>query len=196
MVKQKSLTASRPLDGRSLSVGGTSLWVVADRPIYSLSVPLGGDEGFDRALSVHFGVSERPEAGRFCDGVTDENGAFRLCGLARDQVFALALQPGKADARTLAQGVGDAAYVTDQSDAWVVVSLRGPLAFAAMERICPVNLAPSIFLPGSLARTVMEHLSVIIVADLEGGFMMLSPLSSAESFWHALETSLANVLTP
>ena len=36
--------------GRSVTIGKTALWVLADRPLYSLSIPLGGDSDFEAAL--------------------------------------------------------------------------------------------------------------------------------------------------
>ncbi|MDB2403521.1 sarcosine oxidase subunit gamma [bacterium] len=183
----KALQAITPLDGRSITHGGTALWVVRDRPLYSLSVPLGGDQAFDQALMNRFALP-RPKPGQFLDA-----GAFRLCGLAQDQVFVMGLEPTRPAATSLAQELGGAAYVTDQSDAWVSLHLNGDLSLAALERICPINLNPSAFPTGSLARTSMEHLSAVVMADSDQGFILISAISSAESFWHAVETSLTNV---
>lgn len=72
-----ALKATTPLDGRSVTIGKTALWVLADRPLYSLSVPLGGDAEFEAALSSNFGLS-RPAAGQF----TDSEG-YRLCDWLR-----------------------------------------------------------------------------------------------------------------
>ena len=183
----KALQATTPLDGRSITIGKTALWVQADLPLYSLSIPLGGDAAFEAALASSFGLS-RPAPGQFT-----ESDAFRLCGLAQDQFFLTALDPQTPDDAALKGKLGDSAYVTDQSDSWVTLQLNGELAFAAMERICPINLAPAAFPPGSLARTSMEHLSAIVMAENDGSLTLLSPLSSAESFWHAVECSLVNV---
>ena len=182
-----ALQATTPLDGRSVTIGQTALWVMADRPLYSLSVPLGGDSDFEAALASNYGLS-RPKAGQFV-----EAGGYRLCGLAQDQFFMMALEPQTPEESALKSKMGDAAYVTDQSDSWVTLQLNGELAFSAMERICPINMAPDVFSPGSLARTSMEHLSAIIMAESGGGFTLISPISSAESFWHAVECSLVNV---
>ena len=183
----KALKATTPLDGRSVTIGKTALWVLADRPLYSLSVPLGGDAEFEAALSSNFGLS-RPAAGQFA-----ESEGYRLCGLAQDQFFLMALAPQAPDEAAIKAKLSDAAYVTDQSDSWVALQLNGELALSAMERICPIDLAPDVFTPGSLARTSMEHLSAIVMAENDGGVTLISPISSAESFWHAVEHSLVNV---
>jgi len=186
----KPLTATYPLDGRSTTLGDTALWVIRDRPIYSLSVPLGEDARFEAALQGSFGLS-RPAPGA---STVSANGDCRLCGLAQDQFFLIAQRAEQPDASALAALLGTAAYVTDQSDSWVSLHLKGALALPALERICPINLAPSAFPAGALARTSMEHLGAIILADDEGGFTLISAISSAESFWHAVEQSLRNVM--
>ena len=182
-----ALKDTTPLDGRSVTIGKTALWVLADRPLYSLSVPMGGDTEFEAALSSNFGLY-RPAAGQFT-----ESEGYRLCGLAQDQFFLMALAPQAPDEAAIRAKLSDAAYVTDQSDSWVALQLNGELALSAMERICPIDLAPDVFAPGSLGRTSMEHLSAIVMAEHDGGLTLISPISSAESFWHAVECSLVNV---
>ena len=183
----KALHATTPLDGRSVTIGKTSLWVVAGRPLYSLSVPLGDDATFESALSSHLGLA-RPVPGQFHDQDT-----FRLCGLAQDQFFLMGLKAKDANEHALKSQLQDAAYVTDQSDSWITLQISGDEARSAMERICPINLSATAFAPGSIARTSMEHLSAIVMAEQDGSLTLLSPISSAESFWHAVEQSLVNV---
>ena len=43
------------------------------------------------------------------------------------------------------------------------------------------------------ARTVMEHLGVLILRTGEDDYLLLSASSSAKSFLHAVEVSLTNV---
>ena len=183
----KALHATTPLDGRSVAIGMPALWVVAARPLYSLSVPLGDDAAFESALSSHLGLA-RPVPGQFHDQDT-----FRLCGLAQDQFFLMGLKAKDADEHALKSQLQDAAYVTDQSDSWLTLQISGDEARSAMERICPINLSATAFASGSIARTSMEHLSAIVMAEQDGSLTLLSPISSAESFWHAVEQSLVNV---
>jgi sarcosine oxidase subunit gamma len=82
------------------------------------------------------------------------------------------------------------AAMTEQTDAWAQLRLTGPAAVAALERLCKLDL--SAFPEGSAARTAMEHLGVVIARE-EGGFLLMSPRSSARSFAHALETALDSV---
>jgi len=89
--------------------------------------------------------------------------------------------------------LGDNAYCTDQSDSWVTLELTGPNALHALERICPVDLRPDIFTVGSVARTTMEHLGVIIARVGEDQYWLMSASSSAESFLHAITLSVNNI---
>jgi len=86
-----------------------------------------------------------------------------------------------------------AAYTTDQTDNWVVLALSGPLALAALERLCPIDLHDSSFPIDSSARTVMEHMGAVICRTGEDSFLLMSASSSAASFLHAVETSLIYV---
>lgn len=90
------------------------------------------------------------------------------------------------------QKIGDVAHLTDQSDSWVAVQLRGANVQTALERICPIDLEPTVFAVGSVTRTAMEHLGVIIFHSAQDEFILLSARSSAESFKHAIEVSIGN----
>ena len=83
--------------------------------------------------------------------------------------------------------------MTIQTDAWVILRISGPLALKALERICPINLEPDVFLENDIARTIMEHLGSIVICEKVGSYLVMSASSSAKSFLHALETSLQNV---
>ena len=53
--------------------------------------------------------------------------------------------------------------------------------------------ADEAFGDGRVARTVMEHLGVIIHRESDGTYLLMSASSSAESFLHAVETSIKYV---
>ena len=78
-------------------------------------------------------------------------------------------------------------YTTDQTDAWVVLEISGPDTMAAMERLCPLDLAS--FETGTSGRTVMEHMGAFVVKIEDNRFWLMSASSSAASFLHAVETS-------
>lgn len=78
---------------------------------------------------------------------------------------------------------GDAASLTEQTDAWVRFEVMGPLA-PLFERLCNLDLAR--FAPGSATRTVIEHLGVYALRRAEDRMTLLGPRSSAASLRHTL----------
>ena len=81
---------------------------------------------------------------------------------------------------------GDAASITEQTDAWVRFDLSGPSLHAMFELIC--NLDTRTMEPGHGTRTVIEHLGCYVTCR-DGGFTILGPRSSAKSLHHALITA-------
>lgn len=181
------LISEPPLAGRSHSVGETRLAAKPDLALVSVAVPLGQDEAAQAAIRAGYGT-ELPVLGRFTR--SPQAHAF-LIRTAPDQGL-IAFEHSEPDAeRVVARALGRALYTTDQTDAWVAVTLSGPGSRCALERICPLDLHPSVFGVGSAARTVCEHLGVLILCIEAESYLLLSASSSAESFWHALETSLS-----
>ena len=81
--------------------------------------------------------------------------------------------------------LGDAASVTEQTDAWVAFDLAAADLAPLLERLCNVDF-PSV--PNGYAtRTVMEHLGVYLVKLDQGAVRLYGPRSSAQSLLHALE---------
>ncbi|MGB0854253.1 MAG: sarcosine oxidase subunit gamma [Pikeienuella sp.] len=181
------LIATTPLGGFSATFSGTALAEVTDLALVSLACPLGGEAALDTALADGLSLS-RPAAG----GSIQKDGQ-RLIWTTPDQMLLAFEHDGPDAAAVIAGKLGEAAYLTDQTDNWCALSLNGPLARAALERICPVDLHPDAFAENAAARTVMEHMGAIIVRTGPDEFLLLSASSSAGSFLHAVETSLKNV---
>ena len=78
---------------------------------------------------------------------------------------------------------GEAASVTEQTDAWVRFEVEGPLG-PLFERLCNIDLER--FVPGSATRTLVEHLGVYVVRRAQDRMTVLGPRSSAGSLHHAL----------
>ena len=185
-----ALTARTPLGGYAGTFGGVTLAEAAGLSLVSAAVPQGGDDAFAAALAEGFGAS-RPSTGDSAPG--DRLGA-RILGMQPDQLFILfeAPDPDRA-AETVSAALGPAAYVTDQSDSWAMLRIQGRGVRAALERLCMLDLDDAAFPEGRVARTVMEHLAVIILRDGADSFLLMSPRSSARSFLHAVEQSVATV---
>ena len=81
---------------------------------------------------------------------------------------------------------GDAASITEQTDAWVRFDLSGPDLPAMLEILC--NLDTRAMRPGHATRTVIEHLGCYVTCTA-AGFTILGPRSSAKSLHHALITA-------
>ena len=183
------LVAEPALGGFEESFGGTDLVEISDLAIVSIAVPLGGDAALIGALSKTFGAG-MPEPGQ---SVLSTDGKTRFLWTARDQLFALFRDKSPNAAAEIKARLGDTAYVTLQSDSWVSLRLDGENARSALERICPIDLHPNAFPEGRVTRTMMEHMGVFVLRDGANSFLLLSASSSAQSFLHAVKTSIEYV---
>lgn len=182
------LQAEPPLAGTDIRVGETRLTAPRDLAVVAIALPLGGEETALEAIKSAYGV-ELPGAGLCAEAA---KGGTRLLRTAPDQALAIFTRAEPDAESVVAEALGDAAYLTDQTDALCALELSGPGARAALERICPIDLHPGAFAVGATARTVMEHLGVFITRTGEDSFLLLSASSSAGSFLHAVETSMKN----
>ena len=177
------------LGGYSGNFGANRLEEATDLSIVSIACPQGGREALESAVSKAWSL-RLPAPGRTASAGAD---GPVLMFTAPDQYFALLPAGGDPPLRHVQTALGDAAYCTDQSDNWVALRMSGPLASAALERICPVDIDPSAFPAGSATRTVLEHIGGIVFCEEEGRFLLLAPSSFAGSFLHAAETSIKYV---
>lgn len=182
-----ALEAVSALGGYDRTIGDVRIAEVTGQSLVSVATPLGGADALASALQAAHGA-DVPAAGR----VTEADGVMFL-GLARDQFFVLTGDLGHWPEKRVGEALGGAGYVTDQSDSWVILRVSGTTAREALARICPIDLHPSVFNRGQMARTVMEHLGAIIVAEGDDSFLLMSARSSAKSFLHAVEQSARNI---
>lgn len=185
-----TLAAAAPLDGFRLDLDGTEIAEVTDLALVAIAVPLSSDAQFADAVMTAYGIT-RPDTGQ---SVLTKDGTGRMIGMQPDQLLILFDDAaGTAPVSVVGAALDESAYVTDQSDGWAMLRLSGPLARPALERLCMLDLDDDAFAEGRVARTVMEHLAVIILRDGTDSFLLMSPRSSARSFLHAVETSVRNV---
>ena len=183
-----TLTPDSPLNGFTKRYGDT---YVSEHPaldIVSVATPAGGDEKLSALLREKVGTG-LPGTGH----ISRADDSSMLLGLQPDQCFLVSESQRLQPALELKKLLGDAAYVSDQSDSWAVLEIKGPKAHAALERICPIDVSSGAFDENAVARTSMEHLSVIIHRHGTDGYRLYSPRSSANSFLHAVTESLYNV---
>jgi sarcosine oxidase subunit gamma len=85
------------------------------------------------------------------------------------------------------------AYVTDQSDAWSVVELRGNGARDALARLTPLDLRDAAFAIDATARTELQHMSASITRTAVDSYMIMVFRSMAKTLVHDLETAMKTV---
>ena len=79
---------------------------------------------------------------------------------------------------------GEAASITEQTDAWVRFDLTAADLPALFERLCGYDLRRNG--PGSATRTVIDHLGCYVVRRAENQVSVIGPRSSVHSLHHAL----------
>lgn len=94
------------------------------------------------------------------------------------------------DIRKVLLGVfGDAASITEQTDAWVRFDLEGPRLARLFEKLSNFDLgqAPD----GAATRTLIEHLGCYLIRRGAGVVTVYWPRSSARDLHHALTVAAA-----
>ncbi|MGB7184383.1 MAG: sarcosine oxidase subunit gamma family protein [Burkholderiaceae bacterium] len=192
-----SLAPSPPLKNFRKQLDGLLLAEVADCAVVSVAIPLGGSLSLGDRLHAVYGV-DMPAAGKSAtsspttaDTNTTKN--TKILWLAHDLMFFIVEQAYTGGFTETLRNLGHTAYITDQSDAWAILSISGLRSREALERICPIDLHPDKFQCGDVARTLMEHHDVIIFRDNDDSFILLSPASSAQSFLHTIQTSIRSI---
>lgn len=184
-----NLKSRTPLNAVRLEYADITIEETTGRAIVSIATPLQGEQALNDALQSAYGVT-LPTIGHSAKATTDST---TVLALSQDQRFIVFDEPDGAPAAAVGARLGDTAYIVDQSDGWVMVRVTGDNCRAALERICPIDLSIAAFAPGSVARTVMEHLATIIMCEADDNYILLSPRSSANSFLHALDVSARNI---
>jgi len=120
-------------------------------------------------------------------------GSVTFAGTGPDQWIASAEgseAPGFA-AKVRAR-IGPFAAVSDQSDARLVLLLRGPNVRDVLAKGVPVDLHPRAFKAGDVATTLVAYIGVQIdMLDDAPTFQLSVPRSMAGSFWSWLTASAA-----
>ncbi len=177
-----SLTATSALDNAAFQNDGLQLQELPEVRLLSMAAGTTQMESASRTLESCCQV-QWPTIGH-----STKNNTIRALGLQAEQIFLMCDGHSDTQLQQLAMDLSASAYVTDQSDSWVAVAVSGAQRYATLERTCTLDLHESVFEDGAVARTAMEYLSVIILRD-QDRFILLSPRSSARSFWHMLTLS-------
>ncbi|MDD9923205.1 MAG: sarcosine oxidase subunit gamma [Boseongicola sp.] len=178
-----ALTAAPILGGVDKSIGNCHLRERDDLALVSVATPLGGEAELKAKLSSGWSL-ETPEP-----TMSVASGDTRAIRTSADQLMLVFPHSAPDAVAAVSAKIGDAGYLTDQTDVWVVLELSGVDARSALERLCPLDLHPDAFAVNASGRTVMEHMGALIVRTGEDTYLLMSASSSAGSFLHAVETS-------
>lgn len=165
----------------TVAIGPVTLTEVADCAMASLTARLGREADLvqaAQAAGIPLPAAARAEAGA-------PYGAFWLS----DQSWMVeAPFASHEDIRAILLPLfGDAASITEQTDAWVRFDVSGTDLPAMFERLCNVDLRAA---PEHLAtRTVIEHMGCYLIRRAENRLSVIGARSSAAALWHALETA-------
>ena len=89
--------------------------------------------------------------------------------------------------------VSDSAWLTDQSDGWAIVSLDGKSeedALTVLSRLCMLDLST---LPdGTVSRTLVAHMSVIVLKQSPTKYWLLGARSLADDLLHSVRQAARN----
>ena len=87
---------------------------------------------------------------------------------------------------------GDAASITEQTDAWVRFDIAGEGLALVLERLTNVDFA--VAAEGAATRTVIDHLGCYLVKRSGGEITLYGPRSSAQVLHHAWTVAATSVL--
>jgi sarcosine oxidase subunit gamma len=120
-------------------------------------------------------------------------GSVTFAGTGPDQWIASAEGSEAAGfAAKVRARIGPFAAVSDQSDARLVLLLRGSNVRDVLAKGVPVDLHPKAFKPGDVATTLVAYIGIQIdMLDDAPSYQLSVPRSMAGSFWSWLTASAA-----
>ena len=154
-----------------VTIGTLSVTELPLHEIHSIA-PFKGAKA-SAALKKAVGVG-LPDAGR-----STAKGDVQILWSARGQYLLIGATPPKLSAA-----------ITDQSDAWCAVTLTGARAASVMARLCPIDTAQ--MEDGDVARSLVGHMSAIIVKRAEG-FVIMVFRAFAKTLVHELRDAMVSV---
>ena len=179
-----NLTPTPTLGGYDKNFGALRLHERTELELVSIAIPLDGLQAAEKAIKSAFKL-DMPAPGQ-----SSASKSHRLIRISPDQAMLVFEHAGADAAQMVQEALKGSVYTTLQTDAWVALTLTGETARDALERLCPLDLHDAAFPVDSAARTVMEHMGVMILRESADSFTLMSASSSAGSFLHAIETSV------
>lgn len=171
--------------GAEAGAHGVAYTGLRDFALVQVMARRGRASALAEAAKVHFGVAAPASP------MAVTAGGSLLVWSGPDQFLALSPRDGLASPlATLAGPLGDAASLSDQSDARALIRIAGPRARDVLAKFCSLDLDASVFPVGTAAATSVDHTAVTLWRgdDTAGAatFNLLVFTSFAESLWHMM----------
>ncbi len=116
---------------------------------------------------------------------SSEAGGCRVIWFARGQIMLVGEDPDP--------GLKTHAALTDQSDAWAVVTLEGAAAEDVLARLVPVDLRAAAFKTGQTLRSQLQHMNASITRIGATCFQIMVFRSMAATLVHDLRSAMEGV---
>jgi sarcosine oxidase, subunit gamma len=177
----KAMTALGAHEARSLTWGAMTIFERVDVAVASIAGRRG--RGEDLAQAAAKVALPLPAPARYVAGQP-----YSAFWVAPEMWFVEApFASHEAIAGLMKEALGEAASLTEQTDAWVILDLAAVDLAAVLERVCNVDFRA---VPvGYATRTVIEHLGCYLIKQGAGAARIYGPRSSAQSLLHALEVA-------
>ncbi len=165
------LIAKPALGTAAVTIAATTLAEAALTTITAIAPYPGGEAAVTRALHPMGLAFPAPNTARTAGNAT-------LVWTGRAQAFLIGAPP-PADLT---------AAVTDQSDAWVTLTLSGPQARATLSRLVPLDLRHAT--SGQAFRSALNHMPLILIVDGPEAFRLMTFRSMARTAWAEVSHAL------
>ncbi|MEX0350650.1 MAG: sarcosine oxidase subunit gamma [Paracoccaceae bacterium] len=181
-----AITALGGTDPQVDSVGTVTCSEVPGVALASVAVRLGKEQEATAALAELTGAPA-PGVGRF------ESKQIASIWIGPDQWLVEApFETHENLADQAKAATGNAASVSEQTDAWARFDLIGSGVLAVLELLCPLDTRRMV--EGDVARTSIHHLGCFILCRASEQFSVYGPRSSAGSLHHAIVTAMKSAL--
>lgn len=160
---------------------GVRLSLIADEERFNIEARRGRTAELLAALGQAFGAppADGPRA--------VEAGGLIFLGVGPSRWHALSRGEGRPARReALLRAARGAATVVDITHGFVVFRLCGEDAAAALAKLAPIDLDPSVFAPGACAGTLMHGIAVQLRRAPDGAYECAAPRSFGGSIYDAL----------
>ena len=186
-VAKATLQARPALDNYHFELNGFCVTEMPDTALLSIGFSPADSSKANKILSERFSVVVPPVG----NSVSSTN--YTLLALQRDQYWLLCSDTSINTTEVCEQLTANSLCITDQSDGWALLELKGEHCCAVLERLCALDIDEAVFNVGQLARTSIEHINTVLLRSEINRFLVLTPRSSAHSFVHAFEHTAKHV---